>query len=243
MRFDVVTLFPEMFEAFGRVGMVGRATQGGQLAVRFRSPRDFGHGKHRAVDDTPYGGGAGMVMRVDCLVQAMEALDADAPLDPHGEPLRGHRVLLSPQGAPFDQQQARSLTRHPAVTLLCGRYEGVDERVRDFVDQEISLGDFVLSGGEVAAMAVIDACMRLLPGVLGNPASLEEESHSPETGGRLEYPHYTRPVEFRGQTVPEVLQSGHHQRIAEWRREQAEARTRERRPDITARASKEQEQP
>jgi tRNA (guanine37-N1)-methyltransferase len=166
-----------------------------------------------------------MVMRVDCIVLCLEALDEGVA--------RGHRVLLSPQGARFDQRRASSLAALPALTLICGRYEGVDERVRAFVDEELSLGDFVMSGGEVAAMAIIDACARQLPGVLGNPASLDEESHSPATGGLLEYPHYTRPAEFRGLGVPAVLQGGNHQAIAEWRREQARARTRERRPDIT----------
>jgi tRNA (guanine37-N1)-methyltransferase len=212
--------------------MIGRAIEMGALGVRFRNPREFGIGKHRGVDDTPYGGGAGMVMRVDCIVDSLEALDADAPPGSDGQPLRAHRVLLSPQGARISQARVEVLAKRPAVALVCGRYEGIDERVRSWVDEELSLGDFVMSGGEIAALAVIDACARLLPGVLGNPASLAEESHSPATGGLLEYPHYTRPVEFRGARVPDVLMSGDHARIAAWRRAEALQSTVERRPDI-----------
>jgi tRNA (guanine37-N1)-methyltransferase len=232
MRFDVVTLFPEMFGGLAELGVVGRAIAAGQIGLRTRSPREFGIGVHRSVDDSPYGGGAGMVMRVDCIVACLEALDADAPVGEAGEPIRGHRVLLSPQGAVLDQRKVQQLGQRPALTLVCGRYEGVDERVRDYVEEELSLGDFVLSGGEIAAMALIDACARLRPGVLGNLGSLAVESHSPETGGLLEHPHYTRPVEFRGARVPEVLQGGNHAAIEAWRREQAEARTAARRPDI-----------
>jgi tRNA (guanine37-N1)-methyltransferase len=157
----------------------------------------------------------------------MEAMDADAP-----DGVRAHRVLLTPQGRRLDQSAVRALAARPAIMLVCGRYEGFDERVRGFVDEEISLGDFVMTGGEVAAMAVVDACVRLLPGVLGNEESTREESHSPETGGLLEYPHYTRPVEFRGKTVPEVLVSGNHAVIAKWRAAQALERTKDRRPDL-----------
>jgi tRNA (guanine37-N1)-methyltransferase len=227
MRFDVVTLFPELFERFCEVSFVGRAIAGGQLAVRLRSPRDFGLGKHRSVDDTPYGGGSGMLMRVDVLVACLESLDLDAP-----DGAVAHRVLLTPQGAPLDQTRVRALAERAAVALVCGRYEGFDERVRGYVHEEISLGDFVMTGGEVAAMAVIEGCVRLLPGVLGNADSTREESHSPETGGLLEYPQYTRPAEFRGEGVPEALLSGHHAQIEQWRREQALARTKVRRPDL-----------
>jgi tRNA (guanine37-N1)-methyltransferase len=230
MRVDVVTLFPELFERFLATSFVGRAVDSGALAVRLRSPRDFGLGKHKSVDDTPYGGGSGMVMRVDVLVACLESLDADAP----GRE-RAHRVLLTPQGDRLDQARVERLRVRPALALVCGRYEGFDERVRSHVDEEVSLGDFVMTGGEVAAMAVIEACVRLLPGVLGNEASTREESHSPETHGLLEYPHYTRPVEFRGVRVPEPLMSGDHGRIERWRREQAMARTRARRPDLFAR--------
>ncbi len=229
MRVDIVTLFPEIFDGFVSTSFVGRARAGGQLAVRFRSPRDFGLGKHKSVDDTPYGGGSGMVMRVDVLVACMESLDADAP-----DGKLAHRVLLTPQGRPFDQAEARELASREAIALVCGRYEGFDERVRAHVAEEISLGDFVMTGGEVAAMAVIEACVRLLPGVLGNEASTEEESHAPDVG-LLEYPQYTRPAEFRGVGIPEALLSGHHAEIAKWRRAQAEERTRTRRPDLHAR--------
>jgi tRNA (guanine37-N1)-methyltransferase len=227
MRVDVVSLFPEMFAGFLATSFVSRAIVGGRMAVRFRSPRDFGLGKHRSVDDTPYGGGSGMVMRVDVLCAAMESLDEDAP-----GAVKAHRVLMTPQGRLLDQSKVRELAGREAVMLVCGRYEGFDERVRAYVSEEISLGDFVMTGGEVAAMAVVDACVRLLPGVLGNEASTIDESHSPETGGLLEYPHYTRPAEFRGVRVPEVLAGGNHAEIARWRRDQAVARTRERRPDL-----------
>jgi tRNA (guanine37-N1)-methyltransferase len=236
MRVDVVTLFPEMFAGFLATSFVGRAIEGNKLAVRLRSPRDFGLGKHRSVDDTPYGGGSGMVMRVDVLVATIESLDADAP-----DGKKAHRVLLTPQGAPLVQSKVRELSGRDAVMLVCGRYEGFDERVRAYVGEELSLGDFVMTGGEVAAMAVIEACARLLPGVLGNEASTVEESHSPSTGGLLEYPQYTRPAEFRGAHVPEVLAGGNHAEIARWRHEQSVARTRDRRPDLWERYQKEQE--
>ncbi|HEX3772015.1 MAG TPA: tRNA (guanosine(37)-N1)-methyltransferase TrmD [Polyangiaceae bacterium] len=227
MRVDLLTLFPEMFDGFLATSFVARAIAGGQLAVRARSPRDFGLGKHRSVDDTPYGGGSGMVMRVDVIVPAMESLDADAP-----EGVRAHRVLLTPQGRVLDQGKVHELAARDAIMLVCGRYEGFDERIRPHVHEEVSLGDFVMTGGEVAAMSIIESCARLLPGVLGNEASAIDESHSPDTGGLLEYPHYTRPVEFRGERVPDILAGGNHAAIAKWRREQAVARTRERRPDL-----------
>lgn len=227
MRIDVVTLFPELFGAFFDISFVGRAREQGQLVSRLRSPRDFGLGKHRSVDDTPYGGGSGMVMRVDCVVNTLESLDADAP-----DGLRAHRVLMTPQGAPFRQSKAAELAQKQAVVLICGRYEGFDERVRHFVDEEISMGDFVLTGGEVPSMAVIEAVIRLVPGVLGNITSTHEESHSPENEGLLEYPQYTRPAEFRGLGVPDVLKGGNHAQIAAWRRQTAIERTRARRPEL-----------
>jgi tRNA (guanine37-N1)-methyltransferase len=227
VRFDVVTLFPEIFESFVSTSFVARAIAGDKIALRLRSPRDFGLGKHRSVDDTPYGGGSGMVMRVDVLVATMESLDADAPSG-----ARAHRVLLTPQGKVLDQSWVERAAALDAVMLICGRYEGFDERVREYVAEEISLGDFVMTGGEVAAMAIVESCARLLPGVLGNEASTMEESHSPHTGGLLEYPHYTRPAEFRGVCVPEVLQGGHHVEIAKWRRERAIERTRLKRPEL-----------
>jgi tRNA (guanine37-N1)-methyltransferase len=230
VRVDIVTLFPELFQGFVEASFVGRAIESGTLALRFRSPRDFGLGKHRSVDDTPYGGGSGMLMRVDVLVACMESLDADAP-----DGLRAHRILLTPQGAPLGQAKAVELAARPAIMLVCGRYEGFDERVRSFVDEQISLGDFVMTGGEVAAMAIVDATVRLLPGVLGNADSTREESHSPDNAGLLEYAQYTRPAEFRGARVPEVLTSGNHAQIEAWRRAESESRTASQRPDIAAR--------
>jgi tRNA (guanine37-N1)-methyltransferase len=227
MQIDVATLFPELFEPFLVTSLVGRAVGSGLVRVRRRSPRQFGVGRHLKVDDTPYGGGSGMVMRVDCIVACMESLDQD-----RDGGARAHRVLLTPQGRPLTQSLLRALSLRPALTLVCGRYEGFDERVRALVDEEVSLGDFVITGGEVAAMAVIEGVLRLLPGVLGNEASAADESHSEESGGLLEYPQYTRPVEFRGMTVPDVLVRGNHAEIARYRREQSHERTKARRPDL-----------
>jgi len=231
VRVDVVTLFPEMFESFLSTSMVGRAVSTGALKVHREDLRPFGIGKHKSVDDTPYGGGSGMVMRVDCLVACLEALDE--PRDGEAKP-PAHRVLLTPQGQPFQQAKARELSERERIVLICGRYEGFDERVRSFVHEELSLGDFVMTGGEIAAMAVVDACARLLPGVLGNAESAEHESHSESLDGMLEYPHYTRPAEFRAAKVPDVLASGDHAAIAAWRRDQALVRTRARRPDLAS---------
>ncbi len=224
MRIDIVTLFPELFADFVRLSFVGRSVAGGQAEIRLRQLRDFGLGKHKNVDDTPFGGGSGMVLRSDVVVPAMEACDA---------PTRPRRILLTPQGAPFTQAAAARLALEPAILLMCGRYEGFDERVRSHVDEEISLGDFVMTGGEVAAMAIVEAVVRLLPGVLGNAESVVEESHGAQ--GLLEYPQYTRPVDFRGVLVPEVLASGNHKFIDAWRLEQSIARTQVRRPDMSAR--------
>lgn len=224
MDVAVVTLFPELLEPFFATSMVGRAVARELVGVHIEPLRAHGLGKYRSVDDTPYGGGAGMVIRVDCVVAALEAVE-------RARGGRRHRILLSPAGARFEQATARRLASMPALTLLCGRYEGFDERVRDHVDEELSLGDFVLVGGEVAAMAVCESVIRLLPGVLGNAESTVEESFSGESGG-LEYPQYTRPVEFRGAGVPEVLKSGDHERIRRWRVERARERTAERRPDL-----------
>jgi tRNA (guanine37-N1)-methyltransferase len=233
LRVGVVTLFPELFTSFLAVGMVGRAVASGALTVKLVQLREFGLGKHRSVDDTPYGGGSGMVMRVDCIVNSLEALDAaEAEAPP-----RAHRVLLTPQGAKLSQAKVIELAARPRIALVCGRYEGFDERVRSFVDEEISLGDFVLTGGEIAAMTIIDACSRMLPGVLGNAESATHESHSPAMDGLLEYPHYTRPVEYRGMRVPDVLQGGNHALIEAYRRDLAEKRTAERRPDLWEQAA------
>ncbi|MCS6901108.1 MAG: tRNA (guanosine(37)-N1)-methyltransferase TrmD [Myxococcales bacterium] len=227
MRVDLVTLFPELFVPFLDVSFLGKARSQGVLQVRLKNPREFGLGKHKSVDDTPYGGGSGMVLRVDCLVHTMEALDAEA-----GD--RAHRILLSPQGIPYHQRKAVELSTRPALMLICGRYEGPDARISRYVDEEISLGDFVMIGGEVAAMAILESVVRLLPGVLGNEASTREESHSLELGGLLEYPHYTRPLVFRGDEVPEILRRGNHAAIAAWRYQQAREVTARRRPELLA---------
>jgi tRNA (guanine37-N1)-methyltransferase len=249
MRFTVVTLFREIFDSFLATSLVGRAVESGLVRVDFVDPRDFTHDAHRTVDDTPYGGGDGMVMKPDSLVAAIEAAcsiragAAETPLpsganlrveDPPQSPeesgsLRPHRVLLSPQGEPLTQRHLQELAQREHVVLVCGRYEGFDERVREAVDQELSLGDFVLNGGEVAAMAIVDGVARLIPGVIGKEGSLAEESHA---AGLLEYPHYTRPRTFRGHDVPEALVSGDHAEIRRWRRLQRLLRTRQRRPDL-----------
>lgn len=231
MRFDVVTIFPELIAAATGVGLVQKALQSGILQLRTRSPRDFARDRHRSVDDAPYGGGSGMVMMPEPLMEAVDSLDADADSLrlPHA-----HRILLTPQGQPFDQAMARQLAHMPALMLICGRYEGVDERVREQMDQELSLGDFVLNGGEIAALAVIEAVGRLVPGMVGNAESLTEESHA---AGLLEYPQYTRPRVFRGRVVPDVLLSGNHAEITRFRRRAALLRTRARRPDLFARVA------
>ena len=222
MHFHLVTLFPDMFESFVRVGILGRAIEQQQIEFSCINPREFTTDRHRTVDDTPYGGGSGMVMMPGPLLLAMEDIEAREE-----RPVR--RILLTPQGKPLQQADSHRWAQESALTLVCGRYEGVDERVRQEMHEEVSLGDFVLFGGEVAAMALVESVTRLLPGVLGNVESAVEESHSQ---GRLEYPHYTRPAEFRGQSVPPVLLSGNHGAIAEWRRRQSLLRTARRRPDL-----------
>lgn len=230
LKVAVVTLFPELFEPFLRTSFVGRGLERGAMHVHLEDLRPHGLGKHLSVDDTPYGGGSGMVMRADCVVAAMDA--AERALDTARRP---RRILLTPQGKPFTQARARALSELSAFVLVCGRYEGFDERVRYFADDELSLGDFVLTGGEVAAMSVIEATVRLLPKVLGNEESVREESFSPACGGMLEYPQYTRPPAFRGYEVPEVLRGGDHEKIAAWRRAEARARSVARRPDLARR--------
>ncbi len=224
MEFEVVTIFPELFPSVLGASLLGKAIERGLVRVHLTDPRDFAPGRHRSVDDAPYGGGSGMVMRPDPLVAAIEACEA----------ARGavHKILLGPAGAPLDQAAVNRLAAMQRVLLVCGRYEGYDERVRAFVDEELSLGDFVLTGGEIAALAVIDAVARLQPGVLGNAESPVEESFAEPL---LEHPQYTRPPEFRGLRVPEVLLSGDHARIRRWRRREALRRTRARRPDLLAR--------
>ncbi|MCA9605888.1 MAG: tRNA (guanosine(37)-N1)-methyltransferase TrmD [Myxococcales bacterium] len=228
MRYYVVTVFPELVEGFCADGLLGRAQRDARIAIEAINPRTFATDKHRSIDDTPYGGGSGMVMQPGPIVDSMEQADArQAELGLE----RPTRVLLTPQGEPLRQPLVRDLALRPALTLVCGRYEGIDERARERMDVEVSLGDFVLMGGELGALAVIEATARLVPGVLGNPESIEEESHAQ---GLLEYPQYTRPAEFRGRAVPEVLLSGNHARIATWRRREAFLRTVRRRPDLVA---------
>jgi tRNA (guanine37-N1)-methyltransferase len=229
MRFQVVTIFPELIESFSGVGLIAKAVEGGVLRIDALSPRAFTTDRHQSVDDAPFGGGSGMVMTPEPLVLAIEAFDAAAARD-GSPPCR--RVVLSPAGQPFTQRDARRLAALPGLLLICGRYEGIDERVAELAHEHVSIGDFVLNGGEVAAMAVIEAVSRLLPGTLGNAASLAEESHAE---GLLEYPQYTRPRVFRGQEVPAVLLSGNHAEITRFRRTQALLRTRALRPDLFGR--------
>lgn len=225
MIFDVLTLFPEMFVSPFAESVLGKAIDKGLIALHAHNLRDWAEGRHKVVDDTPYGGGDGMVMKPEPICRALDVLRQRAP---------GSRVLLmSPQGRPFCQAEAQKLARDPGLILVCGRYEGFDERIRSRVDGEYSLGDFVLTGGELAAMVMVDAIARLLPGVLGSSGSAESDSFS---DGLLEYPHYTRPVEFEGERVPEVLLSGNHGEIARWRRRQQLRRTLERRPELLAKA-------
>ena len=229
MQVAIVTLFPELFAPFFATSLMGRATDGGVVSVHYEDLRRHGLGKHLSVDDTPYGGGSGMVMRADC---TMAAMDAACTALGAGEPV--HRILLTPQGRRFTQADARRLAEKSRLCLTCGRYEGFDERVRSFVDEEISLGDFVVTGGEIPAMCLLEAVIRLLPGVLGNDDSAREESFSDECQGLLEYPHYTRPLAFRGLEVPEVLRSGDHAKIKRYREEQALLRSSQRRPELVA---------
>lgn len=224
MRIDILTLFPDLFEAFCRTSIVGRAVDRGLVEIHRTDIRAFARDRYGTVDDTPYGGGVGMVLKCEPIFDAVDAVRRHQPDPP------GTVVLLSPQGQRLTQKRVAELAAQPRLILIAGHYEGFDERVRrSLADVEISLGDFVLSGGEVAAMALSDAVVRLQSGALGKDESVEEESFS---DGLLEYPQYTRPREYRGMGVPDVLLSGDHGRIARWRKEQAEQRTRERRPDL-----------
>lgn len=221
MRFGIVTIFPELFDTFFRVGLLGKAIDRGVVMEQRISPRNFAKDKHRSIDDEPYGGGSGMVMCPGPLIEAVEHLEsANGP---------SHRILLSPQGKRFEQADAQRLSALSFISLVCGRYEGVDERVGQYMSEEFSIGDFILMGGEVAAMVLMESICRLLPDVLGNPESVVHESFSQPL---LEYPQYTRPENFRGSRVPEVLLSGDHQKIAAWRQQQALARTAARRADL-----------
>jgi tRNA (guanine37-N1)-methyltransferase len=220
VRVDVITLFPELFEAPMRTSLLGKAVEGGKIEVGAHDLRKHGIGRHRSVDDQPYGGGAGMVMRPEPIFEAVEALRSPG----------AHVVLLSPRGNRLDHDLVARLAQRHHLILICGRYEGVDERVSLYLaDEEISIGDYVLAGGELPALVIIEATARLLPQVLGNAESLASESHLDRL---IEHPHYTRPPEYRGHRVPEVLLSGDHGAIATWRKEQSELLTRSRRPDL-----------
>ncbi len=221
MHFDIFTLFPEMFQGPFSESILKRAQEQGLLSIALHNIRDATTDKHHVVDDYPYGGGAGMVMKPEPIFTAVEGVYQGGPI-----------ILLTPQGRLFNQQIASTLAQESRVTLICGHYEGIDERVREqLVTDELSIGDYVLTGGELAAMVVVDAVSRLIPGVLGGSESTSEESHS---GNLLEYPHYTRPPEFRGWQVPDILLSGNHAQIARWRRKESLRWTRARRPDLFA---------
>jgi len=221
MRIDILTLFPEMFAGPLSESMIKRARERGLVNLRLHDIRDFAHDRHRTADDRPFGGGPGMVLKPEPIFECFETVV------PEGTPL----IYMTPQGRPFTQAKAVELAGRGSFALLCGHYEGVDERVREaLVAEEISIGDYVLTGGELPAMVLVDAVVRLVPGVLGDEESARQESFSQKI---LDCPHYTRPESFRGRRVPEVLLSGNHGEIARWRREQAEKRTRERRPDLT----------
>lgn len=223
MKFDVITLFPEMFSALTESGVSRRANQSGLYQLKTWNPRDFTLDKHRTVDDRPYGGGPGMVMMYQPLKDTLNAIAAESEQKPHV-------VYLSPQGQPLTQAKVEQLSQHKNITLLCGRYEGVDERlIESSVDEEISIGDFVVSGGELPAMMLMDAVIRLIPGALGHNQSAEQDSFS---DGLLDCPHYTRPEEVDGMRVPQVLLEGNHAKIDAWRHEQKLERTQHRRPDL-----------
>src|SRR5512133_97651 len=222
MQFDIFTLFPEVITPYLNSSILQRAQENALIHVDLHNIRDYAHDKHHVTDDAPYGGGGGMVMKPEPIFEAVESVLGVPPVCPV--------ILMSPQGRPFTTAIARELAALPRIALLCGRYEGVDERVREhLVTDQISMGDFVLTGGELPAMAVVDAVTRFLPGALGDPDGANDDSFG---DGLLEYPHYTRPEEFRGWRVPEVLLSGNHALIAKWRKEQSRARTKKHRPDL-----------
>jgi tRNA (guanine37-N1)-methyltransferase len=239
MRFEVFTLFPGIFESPLKESMLKRAIEAGLLEVRLHNIRDYAAGRHQVTDDYPYGGGGGMVMKPEPVFAAVEGVlgigaqgsgSEDRPADIGHQPAAIPIILLTPQGRVFNQTAAYELAQHERVALICGRYEGFDERIREHLaTDELSIGDYVLTGGELAALVVMDAVARLRPGVLGDPGGARDDSHA---SGLLEYPHYTRPPEFRGWRVPEVLLSGDHGRVERWRREQALRRTWQRRPDL-----------
>ena len=222
MKIDIITLFPDMFKGPFDMSMIWKAQDKKLTQINLINLRDFGLGARHTVDDTPYGGGDGMVLKPEPVVAAIEAAKAANP---------GARVIaLTPSGHRYDQAMASELSELPGLILLAGHYEGFDERILSYVDDQVSIGDYVLTGGELPAMVIVDSVVRLIPGVLGGELSAADESFSEP--GLLEYPHYTRPQEFRGETVPEVLQNGHHAEIAKWRRDQAHAKTAKFRPDL-----------
>jgi len=229
MRFCVITIFPGLVQECMKFGLLGRAATEGHITLDVADLREYTHDRHRTVDDTPFGGGGGMVMRPEPVCEAVEALKRP------GEKV----ILLTPQGARLNHEKVVELSRHPGLVLVCGRYEGIDERVREaVVDEEISIGDYVLMGGEMPALVLMESVSRQLAGVLGNPDSAENESF---VSGILDYPHYTRPAEFRGMKVPDTLLSGNHGAVERWRRQAALRRTMERRPDLMDRATLDEE--
>jgi len=232
MRIDVLTLFPKMFESVLGESMLKRAQNKGKVKIRVRNLRDWTDDAHRTADDKPFGGGPGMVMKIEPIFRALEELGATGSQMQADSPAP-RVILLTPQGRRFDQASAKRLSKEKALVLICGHYEGVDERVRSLVDEEISIGDYILTCGEIPAMAIIDSVARLQPGVLGGEGSLDSESFE---NGLLEYPQYTRPAEFKGMAVPEVLLNGDHKKIEAWRKKEAILRTRKRRPDLLERA-------
>lgn len=235
MQFEVFTLLPEVFPSYLETSIIKRARERGLIRVNVHNIRDYTHDKHHMTDDTPYGGGGGMVMKPEPVFEAVETvLGLASPPSPPEPESNIPIILLTPQGRVFNQNIAQELSQHPRIALLCGRYEGIDERIREhLVTDEISIGDYVLTGGELPALILIDAIARLLPDVLGDPTGAEDDSHAM---GLLEYPHYTRPPEFRGWKAPDVLLSGDHAKIDKWRREQALERTFRKRPDMLEKA-------
>ena len=219
MLIDIITIFPEMFQEVLNSSIVGRAQNKNLVKIKVHNLRDWTKDKHKTVDDKPFGGGAGMVMKVEIIDRALQSFKS------------GYKILLTPQGKTFTQKAAAALSRKKHLILICGHYEGFDERIRSLVDEEISLGDYVLTGGEIPAMVMTDAVVRLIPGVI-EAESLKDESFSPPAGGLLEYPQYTRPEEYKKMKVPAVLLSGNHEKIKQWRQQEAEKRTKERRPDL-----------
>ncbi len=224
MKIDIITIFPDMFVCPLRESILGRAQKKGLVVIKIHNLRSWTTDKHKTVDAKPFGGGPGMVMKVEVIDKAIKALKSDD----------SRVILLTPQGEMFKQEKARKLSEEKHLVLICGHYEGFDERIRGLVDEEISIGDYVLTGGEIPAMVIVDSVVRLLPGVVGNHESVEDESF---TKKQLEYPQYTRPADYKGKKVPRVLLSGDHEKISKWRRERALSRTKKRRPDLANHSS------